>query len=550
MPTDKKNEGPVPILTRAQLQSIAKRRRQKSRANPPKNPTACFYLSTPVLKWTTGGAIWMPIYKAEKDDIVIQSLPSGNIEDLSGALMAKIETVCTFGCPEEGIDIVQMGEALITAHHHIQTAESWMTARQATQQGPGRLISNAKVKRVYNLLLEGGGNIIINTTANSQEALTMTVAATMGYCIKRTKDSQPLDSPTYPQASLQRLGQLKGMRTGRKHFQVGEAKTQPNGNIILDPPLPCSKRLNTSTQAVPFNRTNPPSRFDPVTVNQLESNAVSKRTQEGDKGQPKTRPKEPRVTGLPEAKNSQSPCDADTALLEINRQPLRKLNGTNEDPLEPILTPDTYLLTTHAGKAIWTQLGTIAIGTTVVQSLPSGQTEDLGGALVTTIESICPYQRPTGEAALVRLGMACVAAYLHIKIEDEWMTALQATQRGHGTLLQEHTYPQLLSLRLQGGGNILINTSNSAVELPTLTGVVTAGYRADLSSEPKSERFITYPLHDGQAGELRAALAKPSYCDVIRHSLKEGMERQTPPVSPPVPDPTPLKSKKDSVLRV
>ena len=97
----------VPILTPAQLQSIAKRRRQKSRANPPKNPTACFYLSTLMLKWTAGGAIWMPIYKAARGDIVIQSLPSGNIADLSGALMAKIETVCTFGCSKDRIDIVK-----------------------------------------------------------------------------------------------------------------------------------------------------------------------------------------------------------------------------------------------------------------------------------------------------------------------------------------------------------------------------------------------------------------------------------------------------------
>jgi len=165
---------------------------------------------------------------------------------------------------------------------------------------------------------------------------------------------------------------------------------------------PRGNRLKTSTQAVPFNRTNPLSCLDPVTVVQLESNAVSDRTQEGDKGQLKTRPKELQDTGLPEAKNSQSPCNVDTVLLEIaNHQPLRELNGTNEDPLEPILTPDTYLLTIHAGQAIWTQLGTIAIGTTVVQSLPSGQTEDLGGALVTTIESICPCQHPTGGAALV-----------------------------------------------------------------------------------------------------------------------------------------------------
>ena len=243
----------------------------------------------------------MPIYKAEKGVIVIQSLPSGNVEDLSGALMTKIETVCTFDCPEEGIDIVQMGEALITAHHHIQTAEGWMTARQAIQQGPGRLISNAQVKRVYNLLLEGGGNIIINTTANPLEALTTTVAATMGYRIERTKGSseQFPDSPTYPQASLQRLGQHKGMRTGWKCFQVGEAKTLLNGDITLDTPIPCGNRLKTSTQAVPINRTNPPSRLDPGTVVQLESNAVSDRTQEGDEGQLKTRPKELWDTGLP-----------------------------------------------------------------------------------------------------------------------------------------------------------------------------------------------------------------------------------------------------------
>jgi len=52
IPTVKKEEGPAPILTPAQLQSIAKRRRQQLRAKLPKNPTACFYLSTLVLKWT------------------------------------------------------------------------------------------------------------------------------------------------------------------------------------------------------------------------------------------------------------------------------------------------------------------------------------------------------------------------------------------------------------------------------------------------------------------------------------------------------------------
>jgi len=202
VPTAIKEDGPAPTLTPAQMHSIAKRRRQQARAKLPKSSTACFYLTTPVLIWGTEGALWIPIYKAEKGDIVIQSLPSGNIEDLSGALMAKIETVCTFGCSKDGIDIVQMGKALITAHHHIQTAEGWMTARRATQQGLGQQINNFHVERVYNLLLEGGGNIIINTTANSQEAPSLTVAATMGYRIEQTKDSQLSGSLTYPQASL------------------------------------------------------------------------------------------------------------------------------------------------------------------------------------------------------------------------------------------------------------------------------------------------------------------------------------------------------------
>jgi len=46
-------------------------------------------------------------------------------------VMTKIETVCTFGCSKDGIDIVRMGKALLTAHHHLQTAEGWMTALQA-----------------------------------------------------------------------------------------------------------------------------------------------------------------------------------------------------------------------------------------------------------------------------------------------------------------------------------------------------------------------------------------------------------------------------------
>jgi len=54
---------------------------------------------------------WIPIYLTEKGDIVVQTLPSGKLEDLTGAVMTTIETACSFDCPAGGIDIVRMGDA-------------------------------------------------------------------------------------------------------------------------------------------------------------------------------------------------------------------------------------------------------------------------------------------------------------------------------------------------------------------------------------------------------------------------------------------------------
>jgi hypothetical protein len=149
--------------------------------------------------------------------------------------MTAIKTVCTFEGPDEGIDMVQIGEAFITAHHHVLTAEGWITARQATQHGRGRLISNVNLERVYNLLLEGGGNIIINTTSN-QEAPSITEAATMGYRIEETKDSELPGSLTYPQASLQRLGQHKGIRKDGNTFGLGMQRHYLMETLFWSPP--------------------------------------------------------------------------------------------------------------------------------------------------------------------------------------------------------------------------------------------------------------------------------------------------------------------------
>jgi len=137
----KKNE-PEPTLSQAEKTSIDKRRRRQARAKGQgKKSTACFMPDTYILVRKPDKACWIPIWHAARGDFVVQSLPSGKIEDLSSTTMTKIGTVCTFECPAGGIDIVQMGKACITAHHHIQTEDGWMTARQAAERGHGTLLT-------------------------------------------------------------------------------------------------------------------------------------------------------------------------------------------------------------------------------------------------------------------------------------------------------------------------------------------------------------------------------------------------------------------------
>ena len=331
------------------------------------------------------------------------------------------------------------------------------------------------------------------------------MAATMGYRFEPTKDSQHTGSLTYPLDSLQRLGLHKGMSTGRRHFHTCEVSIQPNGEIILKSPIPGDNRFETPTRASTRDIIIPQSRaLDSKTAVQLESAATSERLQEGKKGELKTRPKGPPGIALSETEIFQLPLT----------RPLWDREGTKEDPPEPSLMPDTYHLTRNAGKAGWTQLCTLVKGTIVIQSLPSGNIEDLGGAKVTTIESICPYQPPTGEVILAKLGMARVATHLHIKLEDGWMTALQATQRGNGTLLKLHTYPQLLGLCLHGGGNVLINTSTSFNETPTLTQVGNEGIPARSVCRTKARWIHNLPSARGQG---RRTPSGPQQTKLQRH---------------------------------
>ena len=98
-------------------------------------------------------------YQVQKGESVVQLLPSDNIMDLTDALITPIKTVCNFGTQEGGNDMVNLGSALITPNHHICMAEGWMTALQAVDKGQGR-VYRSRDQRVYNLCLEGGGNIL------------------------------------------------------------------------------------------------------------------------------------------------------------------------------------------------------------------------------------------------------------------------------------------------------------------------------------------------------------------------------------------------------
>jgi len=82
-------------------------------------------------------ASWIQLWTAAKGTKVVQSLPSGIIEDLVGAGETTIETVCSYEGPTGGLDLVKLGKACVTAHHHIKTEDGWMTAAKRRRGAMG-----------------------------------------------------------------------------------------------------------------------------------------------------------------------------------------------------------------------------------------------------------------------------------------------------------------------------------------------------------------------------------------------------------------------------
>ena len=207
-------------------------RHLRKSTRPSKVDTACFRFDTKVLIVQEGFAMWEGIYKVCKGETVVQSLPSGNILDLTDAILTPVTTLCCFETTGGPMDMVCLGLSTITPHHHVLLDESWMTASQAMEKGLGTA-HRSSLGRVYNLCLQGGGNILINTSTQPEESI-FTPAATMGYLFTPAFGSQQHGSLSYPKEIQNQLGMRQDLRCGLVTFKPRTVKTLPNGALIFE----------------------------------------------------------------------------------------------------------------------------------------------------------------------------------------------------------------------------------------------------------------------------------------------------------------------------
>jgi len=313
--------------------------------------------------------------------------------------------------------------------------------------------------------------------------MTWIMAATMGRLFVPTIDPQHNGLLTYPNNFLVRLGHVSGMERGRRFFKAHEMETLADGELLfktiltlrIDPPTLVDERPGTTSR---------PSVHDTTTLHERL-----------------------RTTQL---------LYRHAQLESENRDGVDK-----EDLHTSSFMADTYILIRNSDKASWIQLWTAERGATAVQSLPSGTIEDLRGAKVTTIETLRSFECPTGGLDLIQMGKAQITAHHHIQTNEGWMTARQAVERGHGTLLSNHTNLHLYGLRLVGGGSVIIDTSVNSDKEPTQIEAATMGYRYVPTTDSHHGVSHTYPTpQEASPIEEQAAQAKPSYCSVAQRQFK------------------------------
>ena len=339
-----------------------------------------------------------------------------------------------------------------------------------------------------------------------------------------------LGSLTYPEDTLTRLGQMKGMQFGRKHFFAHEVWTLPNGELLFESTrddLPTSEDKRPGTASLPSrHHTTPPpmNRLAPMRPAQPGSNTANVMSKTETSGETvKENPGYPNTTHLDTTTSHRLPEE-----LHLDHVAAGAIWCV------PSFTPNTYILIRNADKASWIQLGDATSGATVVQSLPSGNIGDLSGAKSTTIERVCQFRSRDG-TDIVQIGKAFIIADHLIQTVDGWMTAHQAADTGHGTILSDRMHSSFYSLHLVAGGNIIINTSASPDQPPTQIEAATMGNRFVPSANLPNKNSPTCFLQEAGLRDGLAAQAKPSYSQVTQLSLQGLSSRSTSQSTPLAP---------------
>jgi len=94
------------------------------------------------------------------------------------------------------------------------------------------MVFRSILPRVYNFCLEGGGNILINTSLQPG-VTTFTTAATMDYLFTPVSDSQQISSLSHPEDIRTQLGLRQDLSYGHARFLLGDVETLPNGELMF-----------------------------------------------------------------------------------------------------------------------------------------------------------------------------------------------------------------------------------------------------------------------------------------------------------------------------
>ena len=444
-------------------------------------------------------ASWTQIGDARRGATVIQSLPFGNIGDMSGAQSATLERVWNFEGWGDETDIVQIGKAYITANHPILTVDGWMLASQAADKGHGKLPSDREYSQLCSLQLATGGNILINTSTSPELPSVYTEAATMGCRFSPPSNSLNRNFPIYASQG-----------TGPRDGSAAQSKPSYSQVIAFN-----SKRLSKRPIL-------PPTPLTPETHALPKFIAKIEKTVKGHKGEPTTGISATAHLGTKtEQRTSEEYCgDLDAAMTGTNRirptgtqkscreviqedgpggvdeghetglrvqdnrdgstgsatevQSHRDITDTTCPAIPPAtcpnihspsgtepglkgkgtpsFSPGTLLLILNAGQAAWIPIWKVKCGATVIQSLPSGSTGDVSGAQLATIEKVRTFRLVGGVIDIVQLGKAHITIHHPILTVDGWMTASQAAAKGHGQVLPGRMYLILYSLQLVTDG--------------------------------------------------------------------------------------------------